>query len=155
MDSKHNEQVTKVLLQILEKLAEIKLDWVLVGSTNLFVQGVNILAKDIDIVSTQKDILEIEEIFKSYSIKKVVYSESEKYRSWFGRLVIDNIQVDLMADIEYKAPNGVSKKFITIDKYEIPVNPLENELNFYKKLKRKNDVLKIRLIEDFEERKKS
>ncbi len=163
MDSKHNEQVTKVLLQILEKLTETKLDWVLVGSTNLFIQGVKVLAKDIDIVSTQKDVLKIEEIFKSYCIKKVAYSESANYRSWFGRLVIDNIQVDLMADLEYKTPDGKwlkstslkNKKIITYDKHKIPVNPFENELNFYMKMKRKNDISKIKLIKDFEERKNS
>ncbi len=162
MDSKHNEKVTKVLLRILGKLAETNLEWVLVGSTNLFIQGIKVLTKDIDIVSTQKEVLEIEEIFKSYSIKKVAYSESENYRSWFGRLEIESIQVDLMANLEYKTPDGKwlkstsleSKKIITFDKYKIPVNPFKNELRFYKKMKRNNDDLKIKLIEDFQKKRR-
>ena len=103
-DIAHNERVVGVLVFLLENLKDKNFNWVLVGSTNLFIQGVSVAAKDIDIVSTKEDILKIEEIFKIQSIKKIVYSESEKYRSWFGRLIIEDIQIDLMANLEYKTP---------------------------------------------------
>ncbi|MGC9779424.1 MAG: hypothetical protein HZR80_09305 [Candidatus Heimdallarchaeota archaeon] len=68
-----------------------------------------------------------------------------------------------MADLEYKISDGKwlkssslkSKKIIAFEKYKIPVNPFENELGFYKKMKRKNDDLKIKSIEDFKESKNS
>lgn len=160
-DNDHNEKVVGVLEFLSEKLEDKNFNWVLVGSTNLFIQGVSIIAKDIDIVSTKEDILKIEELFKSYSIKKIVYSESEKYRSWFGRLVIDNIQVDLMAELEYKTPDSnwlkstslESKEIITFKEYEVPINPFENELLFYKKMNRENDKMKVKLIEEFKKMK--
>ena len=160
-DTGHNEKVVSVLEFLLEKLEDKNFNWVLVGSTNLFIQGVSITAKDIDIVTTKEDILKIEEIFETYSLKKIVYSESEKYRSWFGRLVIDNIQVDLMAELEYKTPESTwlkstsleSKEIITFKEYKVPVNPFENELLFYKKMNRENDKLKVKLIEEFKKMK--
>ena len=160
-DNDHNEKVVSVLEFLLEKLEDKNFNWVLVGSTNLFIQGVSITAKDIDIVTTKEDILKIEEIFETYSLKKIVYSESEKYRSWFGRLVIDNIQVDLMAELEYKTPESTwlkstsleSKEIITFKEYKVPVNPFENELLFYKKMNRENDKLKVKLIEEFKKMK--
>lgn len=159
VDNDYNEKVVSVLEFLLEKLEDKNFNWVLVGSTNLFIQGVSITAKDIDIVSTKDDILKIEEIFETYSLKKIVYSESEKYRSWFGRLIIDNIQVDLMAELEYKTPDSnwlkstslESKEIITFKEYKVPVNPFENELLFYKKMNRENDKLKVKLIEEFKD----
>ena len=162
MNSKHNDVVSDVLLLILEKIGNRNLNWVLVGSTNLFIQGIEVNAKDIDIVSTKEDILKIESILKEYSIKKVVFSESDKYRSWFGRLIINNIHVDLMAELEYKPSDGgwmkstslEDKELITFNESEIPVTSIENELAFYKKMKRKNDDLKIKLIEQFVNKQK-
>jgi predicted nucleotidyltransferase len=160
-ESAHKDNVLRVLEFILSKIADKDFNWVLVGSTNLFIQGIDVTAKDIDIVSTKSEILQIEEIFKKYSIKKVTYSESDKYKSYFGRCVIDGIQVDLIADLEYKTPDGQwskstsleSKKIFVFKGYSIPVNPIENELIFYEKMNRENDQQKIKLIKKVKEMK--
>lgn len=157
MNSKHNDKVKEVLLLILEEMEGGNYDWVLSGSTNLFIQGINIKASDIDIISTKEDIIKIEELFKIFSSKKIAYSESDKYRSYFGRLMIDGIQIDLMAELEFKTQAGnwekstslENRKFMQFNSYQVPINPIGNELAFYKKMKRKDDDLKIKLIEKY------
>jgi hypothetical protein len=157
MDEEHNKKVVKVLEFILDKLSKTDIDWVLTGSTNLLIQGLFVQAKDIDIVSTKEDLFRIEKMFAKYIKKKVQYSESKKYRSWFGRLVIKGIQVDLMAELEYKPPESdwvksftmENRIAITFNNTQINVNPVENELTFYKKMNRKNDDKKRELIIEF------
>ncbi|NHJ47303.1 MAG: hypothetical protein FK733_05890 [Asgard group archaeon] len=154
MDAEHNKEVTKVLKQIIVKLSKTNIMWLLSGSTNLFIQGIKITASDIDIISTKEDLFRIEEIFKDYIVKKIEYNESEKYRSWFGRLNINSIQIDLMADLEYKPPNSDwiksdslnNKMKILFDNYALYVNSLESELTFYSNMKRKKDDIKKELI---------
>jgi hypothetical protein len=163
MDENHNKEVTQVLLLIIGRLSDSNIEWMLTGSTNLFIQGVKITAKDIDIVSTKDNLFRIEEIFSSYCVKKITYNESEKYRSWFGRLIIDKIQVDLMANLEYRPKKGnwiKSESFqnrikIIFNKYLISVNPLEYELVFYKEMNRKNDDMKIKMIKELIDKKKN
>jgi hypothetical protein len=162
MDENHNKEVTKVLLLIIEELSNTNIEWMLTGSTNLFIQGIKITAKDIDIVSTKEDLFRIEEIFSSYSIKNITYNESEKYRSWFGRLIIDKIQVDLMAELEYcpskgnwiKSDSFQNKIEIAFNKYQILVNPLEHEIEFYREMNRKNDDMKIKKIIEHVDKKR-
>ncbi len=154
VDGTHQDSVIRVLEFIINKLQVKDLNWVLVGSSNLYIQGIKIIANDIDIISTKLDILKIEKVFNEYSQKKIIYSATEKYRSYFGKLTIENIQVELIAELEFKTPDGIwlksisleNKKFIDYKGYTIPVNPLENELLFYEKMNRENDKLKIKLI---------
>jgi predicted nucleotidyltransferase len=55
----------RVLKIISKKLENQKIKWVLVGSTSLALQGVNIKPKDIDILTDDEGVFKFNEIFKA------------------------------------------------------------------------------------------
>jgi len=154
VDNRKNFDALKIFLN---KIFKTDINWVLVGSTNLALQGVKIQANDIDIVSTKDEVLKIQDLLKRYSIKEVKYSETERYRSWFGSLEIKGIKIELMGELEFKGPNNkwekskslVRKEFIEYDSFQVPVLPIEFEKEFYSLMKRENDDQKIEKIEEY------
>ena len=86
-----NEHVLDTLIFILEKIKDEKLSWFLTGSANLLVQGIDIIAKDIDIITTKEDAFKFYNLFLEYGIQEVKYSSTDKFRSYFGKLNIKGI----------------------------------------------------------------
>ena len=149
-----NKIVLETLRFILSKIKDLELDWVLVGSTNLVVQGIDIIAKDIDIITTANDAKIFYRLFEEFGIQEVSYSSTDKYRSHFGKLMIEDVLVEIMAELEYKTAEKVWMKSTSLrDKIEVrfgeylvPVIPLESEVQFYKLMNRPNDSRKIDAI---------
>jgi len=56
-----------VLKIIAEKLDNANILWMLIGSTNLSLQGLDILPRDLDITITHKQIKKAREIFSEYN----------------------------------------------------------------------------------------
>ncbi|MFW9925079.1 MAG: nucleotidyltransferase domain-containing protein [Candidatus Thorarchaeota archaeon] len=152
-----NESNYEILLHFKNKIEKRNIDWVLVGSTNLAIQGLPIKAKDIDIVTTRDAGKQIFQLFNKSIKKNFEFSESENFRSWFGILEIDKITLEIMAELEYKnnkddwiKSNSLeNKKFLQFRNKEIPILPLENEREFYIDINRENDKDKIKLIDEF------
>lgn len=150
---KLNKQKIKALEIILKKLKNKDINWKIMGSTNLVLQGVDIKSEDIDISTNKKGAYLIDSLFKKYVTKKVDLSiglsKNNKYKSYFGKLKINNVSVDIIGNLEYfdKKENKwiKSKKtkpiFIEYKKCKIPLNNLKDEFEFYKKY-RKDDTYK-------------
>ena len=64
------------------------LSWALTGSTSFALQGVEVSARDIDIMTDEQGAYELERRLFRYSVKPVRYSEAERIRSHFGLLHI-------------------------------------------------------------------
>ena len=145
-----SKKIKDVLKIICKKSSREGIDWVLVGSANSAIQGVDVTAHDIDILTDKKGAFLISKLLKDYEIKSVEYKKSEKYASYFGQFRIKGVNVEVMGELEIKRPKGVwykkplIKKIIKVDEIRVPVNPLEEELAGYKASERVKKVGKIK-----------
>ncbi|NHJ04779.1 MAG: hypothetical protein EAX90_08145 [Candidatus Heimdallarchaeota archaeon] len=154
IDNRKNFEALKLFLKIISKT---NVNWVLVGSSNLALQGVKIQANDIDIISTKDEVLKIQDLFKRYIHKEIKYSEAERYRSWFGSLELKGIKIELIGELEFKTLENnwtkskslERKEFIEYESYQVPILPIEYEKEFYIIMKRENDSQKIKKIEEY------
>lgn len=159
-NSKPNNEPNFIALDyFLKRISNAEIEWVLVGSTNLALQGIEIQAKDIDIVTTKDGANKIEDLFKKDLTKKVEYSEAERYKSYFGKLEIKGIKFEIMAELNFKTEKGewiqseslAKKEHFDYKNYKIPVLPINLEREFYLKMKREDDTSKIEKIDEFQQ----
>lgn len=117
---------------------------VVTGSFGFALQGVPIEPNDIDIKDKKGD-YEIESLFCEFVIKPVRFSSAEKIRSYFGTLMIDGIEIEIMGDIQKRLADGVweepvdlkqYKRIVEIEGVQVPVLSLEYEYQAYLKLGR-------------------
>jgi hypothetical protein len=92
----------KVLKIIFKKLRGKKVNWVLIGSSSLALEGMKIKPKDIDILTTKKGAFEFNKVFKKWEIESVKFKESKFFRSYFGEFKIEGVRVEVMGKLERK-----------------------------------------------------
>ena len=80
--------------------------WILIGSTSLRIQGVDVKLNDIDILTNKKGSIIIDKLLLQYRIKKTEYSTTDKYRSYYGIYQIGKIKIDVMGEFQYKMKDG-------------------------------------------------
>ncbi|MHA1557143.1 MAG: nucleotidyltransferase domain-containing protein [Candidatus Heimdallarchaeota archaeon] len=157
-DSKpNNEPNFTALDDFLKRISKTEIEWVLVGSTNLALQGIDIQAKDIDIVTTKDGADKIGELFKKNLTKEMEYSEAERFKSYFGKLEIKDIKFEIMAELSYKSEKDnwiqseslAKKEYFDYKKFKVPVNPISLEKEFYLKINREDDNAKLEKINEF------
>jgi len=145
-----NQQHLKALKTIHEKLKSANVNWVLGGSTNLALQGVNINPRDIDILTDKKGAFIIEALLKDFRIRKVEFTKSEKIASYLGKFMVEGVEVEVMGDVQIRTERAWAKplspwrkKILKTEGMEIPVTPLDVELEAYRRLGRMDRVQKI------------
>lgn len=154
MIPKNNIKTLKILVK---KLSNKKINWAIIGSTNLALQGVDVTANDIDILTNKEGAFLIGKLLKEFTIKPIEYKESERFKSYYGLFEINNIKIEIMGDLQYKIPKGdlwskksrLSKKIII--KYQglnIPVISLEQGYIAYSKMGRIEKANKIKEVLD-------
>jgi predicted nucleotidyltransferase len=143
------ETITEALNVIHRVLKDQNIEWVLVGSTSLALQGVKVDPKDIDILTDKKGAYKVAELLREYEIQPVTFSRSELFASHFGKFNIQGVQVEIMGDLEIlthgswinmTADRLQSKHKCKIGDVEVPVSSLEKQFEFYKKSSRKKDT---------------
>ena len=135
----------KVLEKIVNRLQDSPIDWVVTGSLGMALQGVPIEVRDIDIQADRDGAYEIERRHAEYVVKPVNYSKSERIRSHFGMLKIDDIKVEIMGDLQKHLDNQTWEDPVKVERYRhwvevtgmrIPVLSLDYEYRAYLKLGR-------------------
>ena len=148
--------INAVYLSVLEYICNLlygtRITWALTGSLNLALQGVDIKANDIDIISDKRGVYQIESIFKEHIKKPVNYEELPQLRSHFGILLISGIPIDIMGDVENKVNNNKWEPHINwkqhihvinIGMVRVPSLDLEYEYLIYSKIGDKQKSEKI------------
>lgn len=140
------DEYKELICLIADKLNANHINWSLVGSTNLRLQGISVPPADIDIVTDKEGAEFFEEVFVDYIIDPVIYSvKDKKFRSHFGRFKINNILVEVMGDLEiYDTQHDKwissinNNKIITknINGSLIFASSLDHELEIYRALGR-------------------
>jgi hypothetical protein len=138
-------QYLATLHKIYLRLKDCRSIWAITGSLGMTLQGMDLKVHDIDIQTDRGGAFEIEGKFSENIIDPVRYSQSERIRSYLGKLGIDGIQVEIMGDIQkridektWEEPVQVEhhRKWVNIDGMQIPVLSLEYEYQAYLKLGR-------------------
>ncbi len=146
-----DEKTKKVLEYLVKKLKDI--NWALVGSTNLAIQGVDIKPHDIDILTDRKGVYAIGKFLKKFEKASIMFRETKQFKSNFGIFEIDNVKIEVMENLQNRiknkwvVTNDLSKRrFIEFEGIELPVIPLEEEYKTYKKLGRIEKANKIKKL---------
>ncbi len=131
------ENIKDILQTILKKIQDKELIWRLEGSVNLKVQGVEILAKDLDITTNDEGI----EIFRNALNKYVVkdfFSQKINGRSIVCNINDFEVEVNSYGDRELDMFDKTKR--ISWNGLEIPILPLEYAKKFYELIDRKEKV---------------
>jgi len=119
----------------------------------LYLRGARIPFHDIDLVIDRKDCDEADRLLNEIGNKKEAKDGGMYTTFFFGEYVIDNCDIDLMADVSLKNSDYVfslSKEDIGEYKIKsglsIPLHSVKKWKELYKKIGRTE---KVRIIEDF------
>jgi len=138
-----SEKIKEILKPICKKLSNGGINWVLVGSANLGLQGVNVRVRDIDILTDKRGAFSINRLLKEYEVEKVRYTRSEKFASYFGKFKMGNTKIEVMGNLKLKDRSGKwwsgsyplsNKRWIKLGKVRVPVSPLNYELIAYRRI---------------------
>ena len=146
------QKLVRALRIMYERLRNMRLSWVIIGSTGLALQGVDITPNDIDILTDDEGALTIHREFKQYETKPLEKKENELFRSMLGALEIEGVKVEIMADLEVNIQGNWRRKSyvrttVQFEGMELPVYPLKASLEAYRAMNRPKDQKKIRKIE--------
>src|SRR5437763_13648916 len=140
-----NPSSLNVLRKIYTRLVTTNVNWVVTGSFSFALQGIELEPHDIDLQTDEAGAYEIERRFSGFVIRKVAFSSSEKIRSHFGALLIEDIKVEIMGDISKRLEDGTweepvnlerYKRIVEVDGMQVPVLSLEYEYHAYHKVGR-------------------
>jgi DNA polymerase-1 len=130
------------------------------GTASLVLQGIAMNVDDVDIICDKKAALVCNKIFKKYLVKGVEFSESDKFKSYFGEFNIKGMSIEVMGEWQIrKIKNEKSKMKNWSEKYDaradqvarislkgkkIVVTKIETELSMFAAMGRWNAYHKIK-----------
>lgn len=93
------EPILRVLTILVDKLEPTSTSWAVTGSTSLALQEIQLVPKDIDILTDEAGAYAIAKLFSEHVLEPVGFKKSTKYESHFGRLKIQGVNVEIMGDL--------------------------------------------------------
>jgi hypothetical protein len=149
-----DSRIITALRIIYDKLTQRDIRWVLVGSTSLALQGVNVTPRDIDFLTDKDGAYKINELLKDHKVRPVEYRQSERLRSYLGEFRISNVKVEVMGNYEEKVKREwqslesrlASPTIIQFVGMRLPVSPLRAQLLSYQSSGLEKDRAKVKEI---------
>jgi hypothetical protein len=137
---------------IIKKLKDHDVNWVLIGSANLALQGVDVEVHDIDLVTDQASGKKMAALLKEYITKPVEYSEKGPFRSYYGIMDVNGVKAEIIIELQHKLSTGkwsdksriTEKEMLEYKGLAIPVMPLKIEYDAYKLMGREEKARKIK-----------
>lgn len=125
--------------------ADAESTWVLTGSLGLALQGVATEVHDIDVQTDRAGALELERRLAECVVRPVGLKEDALVRSYLGRAEMNGVEVEIIGDIQKRAPGGpwgpppdLARLAVSVDAGGFPVRvlPLEYERDAYRAMGR-------------------
>jgi hypothetical protein len=136
-DSQHKENVLKTLEFVAKELNKQKIDWLLGASGALMVWGVKIVPYDLDIFTSKENVEKLSKVFSGY-VTNPLHDFIENGNNYLEfQMKINDVEVEI-CELDFSSHN---LRKIDFNGTLIPVNSLENELQFYKARKGKEKVV--------------
>ncbi len=151
------EKQNNVLKIIFEALNELNLSWMLIGSANHVIQGMDRTPSDIDlIVETKYELQKIENRFKYNKENGIEFKEYDGYSMYELNLSFDSIPVQIIGEYRRKDGQNVwgeldgfsGKKYIMYERMNLPCLSLHQEYNAYIITDRRKKAYKIKELID-------
>jgi len=142
----------RALKLFLNRMSPNEYVWALTGSASLRLQGVDTPVHDLDIQADEKTVYIMEKQLAGFMKTPVHFWESTGMRSLDGKAVIDGVEIELLANIARRKPDGSWCTFtdfshlvwVETHGLRIPLFPLEDELEAYEAMGRTDKVGLIR-----------
>lgn len=122
----------------------------------MMLQGLDMNVDDIDILCTATTALNANLKLSEYLVEEVAFKESPKFKSYFGKFLVDGIIVEIMGDWQiFNAKKGWSKiyntnmkniDYVKLDGLEIPITKIELELKVFALMGRWTAYRKIKRL---------
>lgn len=145
-------QLVKVVKIVAQKLQGEK--YAVRGTASLVLQGLAMGLDDIDILCDAQTALNSNIKLADYLIEAVAFKESDKFKSYYGKFLIDGVQVEIMGDWQiYNDKKGWSKIYsadaesatdVDVDGVKIPVTKIGLELEVFARMGRWTAYQKIK-----------
>jgi len=101
-----NPRWRAVLRRIVPQMDEAGIAYKVVGGASAALNGVPLAVKDLDIEMSAQDAHRFQALFANRAVRPVTLSESETYRSHFGRFDFDGMTVEIMGDLRRREGEG-------------------------------------------------
>lgn len=136
------------LLRIAELLNKNNIDWILIGSVNHELQGMEKEPRDIDIVVKLKKLRKVRNIFAENDPSEVKGVRPGDFNINFK---INNVPVEIFGEDKAQKYFINKESYITTEEVKntrIPCRKLEKELEFYKQLGREEKAEELKQFLD-------
>lgn len=147
-------------LQIIAQSLESKnIEWIVITSCGLALQGLDIHPNDIDILTNEEGFSQIAQLLNNYENKQLRILPSEKFSSPIRKFLIGTCNVEVMYNFNIRSNiDGtwvnmnkmlMHRNIIAIENFKIPVLPLVQSVEMYALMGREKDIIKIQKIEQY------
>ena len=137
------QELQTALSFLLKKIGKEKIVWYLEGSVNLFVQGLPVQPKDIDITTNSAGLNKFRKLFKKETIKDFHIEET---RAHVLTCLFNNVECEIAVYDDKEKSSFSTIKLISWNSLQLPTQPLSQALKFYKLIGRQD---KTELIEKY------
>jgi hypothetical protein len=101
-----NSTITHTLQTIHQLLSPVKHEWIIIGTTSLYLQGYPVKPNDIDILCNTEAAVVIESVLSPYKVEFTSPVSRDKFRSVYSRYIISEMLVELMGGLQINTPTG-------------------------------------------------
>jgi len=143
--------IESVVLMLVKKLEDRQ--YAIRGTAGMVLQGLDMGVDDIDVVADKKTALLFNDLFKKEVLKRVEYLESDKFKSYYGKFVINGISLEVMGEWQIKKGEDWSGVYdasddevniIDVNGLKVKVEKLEIELKTSAEMGRWSEFHKIK-----------
>lgn len=141
------------LRRLLPRLMQVDFDWALTGSASFKLRGMPFDPEDLDIQTTQAGAYELERLFAEYLDQPIRWSSNGQVRSYWGHLLVDGVEVEIIGSIQKRLPDGSwseppdlsrLREYVLFAGYQVPVLELKYESQAYALLGRSRRSLLLK-----------
>ncbi len=143
----NQEKINEVLFFLAERLSRV--DYAFIGSANLYLQGLDINPRDIDILTTPDGSKQIDEILNQFQTQAIRFDETGGRNSFRSFYEIKGVEIEVLGNVgnAYRDAGSLAKKiFVPFLDTKLPCISLNEELKTYEKLGR---LEKVKSIKEF------
>ena len=100
------------------------------GTASLVLQGLDFNVGDVDVLMDKRTALYCNKAFVEIMTNKVEFSETEKYRSYYGKFKVNNVLIDVYGDWQIKKGNYPlwSSNYTILECYNTYINSKEKSI---------------------------
>lgn len=154
--AEHEERIVRALQVLHDRTRHQDLLWVIIGSASLWLQEVDIVPEDIDVLASKESAVRMTELLQDFETRPLGFSRSGRYESHFGQYEILGVKLEIMANLrilidgrwEAYSDRLERRVWVNVRGMQLPVSSLADHLASYEGMNRQGDEEKVRKIRE-------